>query len=1355
MISDSLKARLEAFFFADTEKFWFRLQRHQFHRLLDELGDWELLQNRPETESEDDWLLLQSIAFLRHKITTINDQLARLEVNHNHFLQRVQSTEFSKEKQLHILDYAKQLGASSRELEQDSKAFARWFDEAAMSARYQDKVSRQMQLLKFLMTKLGTLSNRYLKSNQHSLAAAFTRLDIEPFFVTLLGQSQNQFIQHSLVRALVNMIATVHDLGAEHELSADLIAQLIELLESEQLHYLAIADVLEILIHQRPTYIRAHMWAMAQSDDATADYQAVNADALYLLSVMPKILVDQVKLNDKDFSLLQVLAEHNLPRVRQATLEYMAFYPTDFATKLLQQRFAAELDNAVRFTLLKQITAPRFVQHDVAFTLWSNTLQGNYHPQIKRLALELSAKVMLNMQTDSCAPEECFQRFIALLNACLETEQVTSVCRHITRAREQLASFYQQHIVSELYAGLESRSEFTLSSDVSRDNLGRALSYLAQHNQSMNAERHRGGWRVIQHYKLARRFWRLCHELRTPATDKRQGFSHSKAKKPSLDVHVPSCTTAEISATRLPGELQYLQSEQSSRGHLPLLDFLLSVLTHDHRTEVAKTYTPDGILAVAPPPSLLRRLKAYWLISWQYAELDELRKGNQTEQQKYLHTLRDMGFDIQLLPYGNIGKAQFPLTPDLKTLFNGAAIMPFLSTLWGNFKEYFSAVYQNTLSQLVFFVVSFISYFWARHAYVSRKIRRDREHIPVSIGGWGTRGKSGTERLKSALFSSLALRVISKTTGCEAMLIYSKVSGEQYEVPLFRPFDKASIWEQADVLAFAKSVKADVFLWECMGLTPRYVKILVRWMKDNFATITNAYPDHEDILGPSGYDVAQEMTAFIGQNTQVFTAEQNMAPVLNLAARQKNTSLIQTHWGEGFQITPDVLAKYSYFEHPDNIALVAKMAQYIGISKDYVYKETAARVLPDVGVLQQFPTAQVAGVQQTFINSMSANERLATLENWRRLNIVEQGQDGRIIALINNRNDRIARSQVFANILVHDLSFDDIVVIGSNVDGFEQYFQSALQQQLHRIMQNSDKQALTSLLQRFRMDSSATTMAALVTNTLPDIPADCHLDAVKLEQHLDLSHATHRSLLQRVKLWQLGQTLAQLAPAPQHSDQVETFASAITKLKCHVIHHFDISPDELTNDIANLALQQERQIIVGMQNIKGPGLGYVYMWQKWHLLNKHCERLFSRAISQTEFRASIHFILQQPHLSLLECQFLQEQIAALKALPIAQNEFCQAELEQIQQRVEQGLVAVERHEQTTTARPLMTFLLKVAESFLEAGEAVKRKKLATQIYQDIASFRISIERATTLLHALNKSQKAGWLSTKEKPGKSN
>ena len=148
---------------------------------------------------------------------------------------------------------------------------------------------------------------------------------------------------------------------------------------------------------------------------------------------------------------------------------------------------------------------------------------------------------------------------------------------------------------------------------------------------------------MIQHYKLARRFWRLCHELRTPATDKRQGFSHSKAKKPSLDVH-----------TQLHhrGDQRHsitwrvtIPAKRTKQSRSPLLDFLLSVLTTTTAQKWRKLHS-DGILAVAPPPSLLRRLKAYWLISWQYAELDDLRKGNQAEQQRYLQTLRGMGFDI-------------------------------------------------------------------------------------------------------------------------------------------------------------------------------------------------------------------------------------------------------------------------------------------------------------------------------------------------------------------------------------------------------------------------------------------------------------------------------------------------------------------------------------------------------------------------------------------------------------------------------------------------------------------------------------------------------------------------------------
>ena len=58
------------------------------------------------------------------------------------------------------------------------------------------------------------------------------------------------------------------------------------------------------------------------------------------------------------------------------------------------------------------------------------------------------------------------------------------------------------------------------------------------------------------------------------------------------------------------------------------------------------------------------------------------------------------------------------------------------------------------------------------------------------------------------------------------------------------------------------------------------------------------------------------------------------------------------------------------------------------------------------------------------------------------------------------------------------------------------------------------------------------------------------------------------------------------------------------------------------------------------------------------------------------------------------------------------------------------------------------FVNQVVESFLDAGAAVKRKKTAQQVYQDIADQRITIEKAISVLATLNRSQKPGWLTSK-------
>ncbi|MBA4500939.1 hypothetical protein [Marinobacterium marinum] len=54
-------------------------------------------------------------------------------------------------------------------------------------------------------------------------------------------------------------------------------------------------------------------------------------------------------------------------------------------------------------------------------------------------------------------------------------------------------------------------------------------------------------------------------------------------------------------------------------------------------------------------------------------------------------------------------------------------------------------------------------------------------------------------------------------------------------------------------------------------------------------------------------------------------------------------------------------------------------------------------------------------------------------------------------------------------------------------------------------------------------------------------------------------------------------------------------------------------------------------------------------------------------------------------------------------------------------------------------------LLKALESFLDVGDAIKRRRTANRIYRDLGNQRISSNRAADELKALNKRQQGGWL----------
>src|SRR3546814_8914503 len=121
------------------------------------------------------------------------------------------------------------------------------------------------------------------------------------------------------------------------------------------------------------------------------------------------------------------------------------------------------------------------------------------------------------------------------------------------------------------------------------------------------------------------------------------------------------------------------------------------------------------------------------------------------------------------------------------------------------------------------------------------------------------------------------------------MFLHGTAFGVLTEMFLFLPYDKATIWEQFSLLRTSRGLKAHVFLWECMGLNPSYVRVLQQdWMRDDIGTITNTYPDHEDVQGPAGRNIPEVMCEFIPSGSLLLTTEEEMLPIL---ADRKRTRL--------------------------------------------------------------------------------------------------------------------------------------------------------------------------------------------------------------------------------------------------------------------------------------------------------------------------------------------------------------------------------------------------------------------------------------------------------------------------------
>jgi len=844
--------------------------------------------------------------------------------------------------------------------------------------------------------------------------------------------------------------------------------------------------------------------------------------------------------------------------------------------------------------------------------------------------------------------------------------------------------------------------------------------------------------------------WRVLDELRQPAPAKRQAHYHSTGHADRGAVRVPPRPLAEATPTGVAGQRVAVKRQDGWAPELPMVEDLLHALRRRELVVVAA----EGSSRVRAPRGP-RRWLAWLRLTWSFRRYEQLRMAALEADDPALapawqDALRRLGFEVEhtpLRPRGpaGAGHARAWLDPLSFALGMGGSTLPHLTAV------------VLLLGLLLF----------GRLSMSARSLRRARRQIPLVMGGWGTRGKSGTERLKGGLLEALGVPFVSKTTGCEAMVLHAPPGGRAMELFLYRPYDKATIWEQADVASLAPALSARVLLWECMALNPRYVELLQgRWMHDDIATLTNAFPDHEDIQGPTGQDVATVIAGFAPPRSRLLTTEQNMLPILSATARARGTPVTVVAPNDAELMPADLLARFRHAEHPANVALVARLAEGLGVHRVEAIGWMAEHVVADVGALVLHAPVDTEGRTLRFAQGMSANDPLSFRHNWATAGYLDPvpAHEWRV-SVVNNRADRIARSRMFAGLLADEAAAHRHVLIGTNLEGLRRYVLEAVNARLDR-MELDTAEAAEALIAHLCLGDAGECGAAMARRL--GAPVDIADAWAQAARALPPAAAPHWSACQQ----------AARAIEPAAAALARRLPQDTGRYAAELTHHLvglaarDLAARALRDATALARRALYRELVeqslvlvrdagstgdqtiaavvrasppgawvrlIGLQNIKGTGLDFAYRWVEWGEVHRQLEAL--QAAEGDARKRLLAELGSRAYGSVMACDGAW---AGLVAEPDEPEVLSAREAIQARRR---HLVEARAHG-GDDAGPWGR-MVDAVERILDPFDAIARRRRARWILGELAAGRMSHPRAQTELAALTTRQKGGWLRGKK------
>ncbi|MFP6687687.1 MAG: poly-gamma-glutamate synthase PgsB, partial [Polyangiaceae bacterium] len=251
--------------------------------------------------------------------------------------------------------------------------------------------------------------------------------------------------------------------------------------------------------------------------------------------------------------------------------------------------------------------------------------------------------------------------------------------------------------------------------------------------------------------------------------------------------------------------------------------------------------------------------------------------------------------------------------------------------------------------------------------------RRRLASIRYRIHVNGTRGKTSVTRFIAAGLRAGGIVTCAKTTGSLARMLLP----DGRELPIYRPAG-ANIMEQKRIVAVAAAHGAEALVIECMALQPLLQSLSeFKLVRATHGVVTNARPDHLEVMGPTDRHVAMALAGMIPAGAKLFTSEVKWRALFAAAAKDRGAEMV----GVEAQ-AEDVAAaeQFSHVAHADNVALALAVCADIGVPREVALEGMWAAAV-DPGAMTE-RKVEFFGRQIVFVNGFAANDPVSTEQVW-------------------------------------------------------------------------------------------------------------------------------------------------------------------------------------------------------------------------------------------------------------------------------------------------------------------------------------------------------------------------------------